>query len=59
MLLFIHSLVILIWTFLLFFYFIRGAERKQVEVNINYFISLSIHTIPLITWLLFVFWGEK
>ena len=53
----IHSLVILIWTFLLFFYFIRGAKRQQVEVNINYFIALSIHTIPLITWLLFVFMG--
>ena len=42
MLLFIHSLVILIWTFLLFFYFIRGAERKQVEVNIKW-INIKIN----------------
>ena len=57
MLLIIHSLVILLWTFLLFFYFIRGAKRMKVEVNFNYFLSLSLHTIPLITWFLFVFWG--
>lgn len=57
MILWLHSIILFLWTLFLVTFYIKGSKHHFENFNVRYFLGLLTISLPLITWLLFVFWG--